>query len=48
MKAANELERNCLGIELNPDFLERIKEKVKVNQSDIFQENNFEIIMEKQ
>jgi len=48
MKAANELERNSLGIELNPDFLERIKEKVKVNQSDIFQENNFEIIMEKQ
>ncbi|MCZ7610997.1 MAG: site-specific DNA-methyltransferase [Ignavibacterium sp.] len=45
MKAANELERNCLGIELNPDFLERIKRKVKVNQSDIFQENNFEIIM---
>lgn len=28
MKAANELEPNCLGIELNPDFLERIKRKV--------------------
>ena len=47
MKAANELERNCVGIEINPDFLERIKEKVKIDQSDIFQENNFEIIMNK-
>ncbi len=46
MKAANELGRNCVGIELNPDFLERINEKVQVNQSDIFHENNFEIIME--
>ena len=40
MKAANELGRNCIGIELNEDFLERIKEKVNINQSDIFQENN--------
>lgn len=28
MKAANELERNCVGIELNPDFLNIIRDKV--------------------
>lgn len=46
MKAANELGRNCVGIELNPDFLERIKEKVQISQSDIFQENSYEIILD--
>ncbi|MDO8549868.1 MAG: site-specific DNA-methyltransferase [Ignavibacteria bacterium] len=44
MKAANELERNCTGIELNPEFLEIIKNKVNINQNNIFQENEFEIM----
>ncbi|HVO74526.1 MAG TPA: site-specific DNA-methyltransferase [Ignavibacteriaceae bacterium] len=46
MKAANDLGRNCIGIELNPDFLSRIEEKVQISQNNIFQENNFQIIME--
>ena len=44
MKAANEFERNCTGVELNPEFLEIIKNKVNINQSNIFQENEFEIM----
>jgi len=46
MRAANELNRNCVGIELNPEFLEIIKDKVKFNQNDIFLDNKFEIIKE--
>ena len=46
MKAANDLERNCVGIELNADFLDIIKNKVKFNQGDIFSEKKFQIIME--
>lgn len=46
MKAANELERNCVGIELNVEFLERIKEKIQIDQNNIFQEKNCEIIMD--
>ncbi|MCD6595203.1 site-specific DNA-methyltransferase [bacterium] len=43
MKAAMELNRNCVGIELNPDFLEIIKGKVKFEQNDIFLDNKFEL-----
>jgi len=46
MKAANELERNCIGIEINPEFLEIIKEKLEIDKVDIFGKKNFEIIME--
>ncbi len=46
MKAANDLERNCVGIELNADFLDIIKNKVKFNQGDSFSEKEFQIIME--
>ncbi|HGJ66598.1 TPA: site-specific DNA-methyltransferase [bacterium] len=34
MRAANELGRNCVGIEINPYFLEMIKEKVGFDQED--------------
>lgn len=37
MKAANELGRNCVGIELNPDFLDIIKEKVESEQIEIIE-----------
>lgn len=46
MRAAIEAHRNCIGIELNPDFLDIIKEKVKLTQNDIFYNNKFEIIQE--
>jgi modification methylase len=44
MKAANEMGRNCVGIELNPDFLPRIEEKLSIRQGGMFQQNSFEII----
>jgi DNA modification methylase len=46
MKAANEVKRNCIGIELNSEYLEIIKSKVNFNQDDIFSKKNFEIISE--
>ena len=46
MRAANELNRNCVGIELNPEFLEIIKKKVHFYQNDIFSENKFEIVLD--
>lgn len=44
MEAARNLGRNSVGIELNPKYLKRIKEKVGIGQSDMFSESNFEII----
>ena len=46
MKAANELERNCVGIELNPDYLNIIKSKVGYHQNDVFSKKEFKIEME--
>jgi len=44
MKAAKDLNRNSVGIELNPKYLKRIKEKVGIQQSDMFNSAKFEII----
>ncbi|MBA7705548.1 hypothetical protein ES703_114379 [subsurface metagenome] len=44
MKAAKELGRNSVGIELNPDYLTRIEEKVGIKQSDMFDGTKFEVI----
>ena len=46
MKAANILNRNCIGIELNKDYLDIIMKKVNFNKTEIFNDNKFEIIME--
>jgi len=43
-KAAKELERNSVGIELNPKYLKIIEEKVGIKQKDIFNSAKFEII----
>ncbi len=43
-KAAKELGRNSIGIELNPKYLKIIEEKVRVKQKDIFDSAKFEII----
>ncbi len=43
-KAAKELGRNSVGIELNPDYLTRIEEKVGIKQSDMFTGTKFEVI----
>jgi len=44
MKAARELGRNSVGIELNPDYLKIIEKKVGIGQGDIFSNDKFEII----
>ena len=44
MKAAKNLERNSVGIELNPKYREIIFEKVGIKQRDIFSNAKFEII----
>ncbi len=44
MKAAKDLERNSVGIELNPEFLEIIEEKVGIKQNDMFNSAKFEVI----
>ena len=44
MRAAKDLERNSVGIELNPDFLPLIKEKIQFNQNNLFDKGKFEII----
>ena len=46
MKVAKELRRNCIGIELNPEFLPVIKKKVGIEQRDLRGEDHFEIIFE--
>jgi site-specific DNA-methyltransferase (adenine-specific) len=43
-KAAKDLGRNSVGIELNPKYLKRIEEKVGIKQSDMFNNAKFEII----
>lgn len=44
MKAAKEIGRNSVGIELNPKYLEIIEKKVGVKQKEMFENNKFEII----
>jgi len=44
MKAAKDLGRNSVGIELNPKYLKRIKEKVGIQQRDMFNNVKLEII----
>lgn len=43
-KAAKELSRNSIGIELNPEYLKIIEEKVGIKQKDIFNGANFKVI----
>lgn len=44
IKAAKDLNRNSMGIELNPDYIKIIKEKLQINQKDIFNNSEFEIV----
>jgi site-specific DNA-methyltransferase (adenine-specific) len=44
MRAAKELDRNSLGIELNPEYLEIIEKKVGIKQNDLFNGIKFEVI----
>ena len=45
--AANNLSRNSIGYEINSDFIPIIKEKLRLNQTNIFQDAAFEIIEQK-
>lgn len=42
--AARKLNRNSIGMEINPKFLPMIKQKVGINQKDLFDRSSFEII----
>lgn len=42
--AARKLDRNSIGIEINPEFLPIIKEKIGANQKNLFDKADFEII----
>lgn len=44
IKAAKELGRNSVGIELNPEYLKIIEQKVGIKQSDMFNDAKFEVI----
>lgn len=44
MKAAKELGRNSVGIEINPDFLNIIEEKVGIKQNDLFKKSEFKVM----
>jgi DNA modification methylase len=44
MKAACELERSCIGYEIRPRMLPKIKAKVKYGQFSLFDEVNWEVI----
>jgi modification methylase len=44
MKAARDLGRNSVGIELNPKYLKRIEEKVGMKQNEMFSSYKFEIV----
>jgi len=44
IKAAKDLGRNSVGIELNPKYLKIIEEKVGVKQKDMFDNAKFETI----
>ncbi len=46
--AAKNLNRNSIGYEINEDFLPIIKEKLGINQSNVFQDATFEIIKQKE
>jgi site-specific DNA-methyltransferase (adenine-specific) len=43
-RAAKEAKRNSVGIELNPEFLKIIQDKVGIQQSNLFNDSYFEII----
>ena len=42
--AAKKLNRNSIGYEINPDFLDVIKDKLEVNIQEAFTQNNYEFI----
>ena len=44
IKAAKELNRNSIGIDINPEFLSIIKEKVGINQKMLNKEVEFKVI----
>jgi DNA modification methylase len=44
MKVARELKRNSIGYEINPSFLQTIKNKVGVRNMDLLEETSFEIV----
>jgi DNA modification methylase len=44
MKVAKLLERSCIGIEINPDYVEMIKEKVGFWQQDLNSNIEYEIV----
>jgi site-specific DNA-methyltransferase (adenine-specific) len=44
MKAARDLGRNSVGIELNPDYLDIIAEKVEIRQGNMLSNTKFEVI----
>jgi len=44
IKAAKDLGRNSVGIELNPKYLKIIEEKVGIKQKDMFDNAKFETI----
>lgn len=44
IKAAKDLNRNSVGIDINPDFLPIIKEKVGINQKMLDKEAEFKVI----
>jgi len=44
MRAAKELDRNSVGIELNPDFLPIIKEKMELPHNSISDKYRFEVV----
>ena len=45
--AAKNLNRNSIGYEINPSFISVIKNKLKINERDIFSDTNFEFITQK-
>jgi site-specific DNA-methyltransferase (adenine-specific) len=44
--AARNLERNCIGYEINDDSLPVIMEKIGIKQGHLFQDSNFEILQQ--
>jgi len=45
--AAKNLNRNSIGYEINPSFISVIKNKLKINEQNIFSDANFEFITQK-
>lgn len=47
LKVANELNRKAIGYEIDIELLEIVKEKLQVGESNLFPQNDFEIIIRK-